>query len=105
MPAEGYLEELRRLTTQHKALLIFDEVITGFRIGIGGAQSVLGVTPDIATFGKAVGGGLPLSVIAGRREILNQIADGRVVFGGTFNGNSRATMVVHSRTRCDAENS
>jgi glutamate-1-semialdehyde 2,1-aminomutase len=96
MPDEGYLEELRRLTTEHKALLIFDEVITGFRIALGGAQSVLGVTPDIATFGKAVAGGLPLSVIAGRREILNQIADGRVVFGGTFNGNCLSLAGAHA---------
>jgi glutamate-1-semialdehyde 2,1-aminomutase len=76
------------VTTEHKALLIFDEIITGFRIAIGGAQSFLGVTPDIATFGKAVGGGLPLSVVAGSKEILEQIPEGRVLFGGTFNGNS-----------------
>jgi glutamate-1-semialdehyde 2,1-aminomutase len=88
MPDEGFLAELRRVTTEHKALLIFDEIITGFRIAIGGAQSVFGVTPDIATFGKAVGGGLPLSVVAGRKDILEQIPEGKVVFGGTFNGNS-----------------
>ena len=88
LPDEGFLAELRSLTTKYKALLIFDEIITGFRIAIGGAQSVFGVTPDIATFGKAVGGGLPLSVVAGAKEIMEQIPEGKVVFGGTFNGNS-----------------
>ena len=69
------------------ALLIFDEVITGFRMGIAGAQGFYGVTPDVATFGKAVAGGLPLSVVAGRREIMEQVFGGGVSFGGTFNGN------------------
>ena len=68
--------------------MIFDEIITGFRISTGGAQSVFGVTPDLATFGKAVGGGLPLSVVAGRRDLMEQIPARRVLFGGTFNGNS-----------------
>jgi glutamate-1-semialdehyde 2,1-aminomutase len=75
------------LTRRHGALLLFDEVITGFRIDTGGAQRRFGVTPDCATFGKAVGGGMPLSVIAGRKEIVEQIAGGGVVFGGSFNGN------------------
>jgi glutamate-1-semialdehyde 2,1-aminomutase len=88
MPAEGFLAELRRVTTEHEALLIFDEIITGFRIAVGGAQSFFGVTPDIATFGKAVGGGLPLSVVAGSKELLEQIPERKVLFGGTFNGNS-----------------
>lgn len=103
MPDDGFLAELRRVTSEHKALLIFDEIITGFRIATGGAQSVFGVTPDIATFGKAVGGGLPLSVVAGRKDIMEQIPNGNVVFGGTFNGNSlslagaRATLEELSR--------
>jgi glutamate-1-semialdehyde 2,1-aminomutase len=88
MPDEGFLAELRRITSEYQALLIFDEIITGFRIATGGAQSVFGVIPDLATFGKAVGGGLPLSVVAGRKDILEQIPAGRVIFGGTFNGNS-----------------
>ncbi len=86
-PNPGFLEALRRITTQYGALLIFDEVITGFRIANGGAQSVFGVTPDLATFGKAAGGGMPLSIIAGREDVLDQMASGEVVFGGTFNGN------------------
>jgi glutamate-1-semialdehyde 2,1-aminomutase len=86
-PEEGYLAGARELCRRHGALLIFDEVITGFRMGLGGAQQHYGVTPDLATFGKAVAGGLPLSVVAGRREIMGQMFGGGVVFGGTFNGN------------------
>jgi glutamate-1-semialdehyde 2,1-aminomutase len=87
LPQPGYLAEVRELADRHGALLIFDEVITGFRMGLGGAQGAYGVTPDIATFGKAVGGGLPLSVVAGRRDIMRQMFDRGVAFGGTFNGN------------------
>ncbi|MCE5308005.1 MAG: aspartate aminotransferase family protein [Acidobacteriales bacterium] len=87
MPRPGYLQAVRELTRKHGTLLIFDEVITGFRIALGGAQSHFGVTPDCATFGKAVGGGVPLSVVAGRREILEQMFTSGVVFGGSFNGN------------------
>jgi glutamate-1-semialdehyde 2,1-aminomutase len=86
-PEEGYLAGARELCRRHGALLIFDEVITGFRMGLGGAQGHYGVTPDLATFGKAVAGGLPLSVVAGRREIMERMFGGGVVFGGTFNGN------------------
>lgn len=93
----GYLEALRRICDEHGALLIFDEVITGFRMSLGGAQAALGVVPDLATFGKAVGGGLPLSAVAGRADVMEQIGAG-VSFGGTFNGNpvsmaaARATL-------------
>jgi len=87
LPSAGYLQAARNLCRQHGALLIFDEVITGFRMALGGAQATYGVTPDIATFGKAVAGGPPLSVIAGRAEILDQMFTGGVAFGGTFNGN------------------
>ncbi len=87
MPAEGYLEEVRRIAHRNGALLIFDEIITGFRMSLGGAQSFYNVIPDIATFGKAVAGGAPLSVVAGRKEILELMFGGGVSFGGTFNGN------------------
>ncbi len=87
MPASDFLAGLRRISQEHGSLLIFDEVITGFRMATGGAQSVFGVTPDLATFGKAIAAGLPLSAVAGRRDILDLIVDGGVVFGGTFNGN------------------
>ena len=96
MPAPGFLAQLRRITEQHQALLIFDEVITGFRIAPGGAQSVFGVMPDVATLGKAVGGGVPLSVVAGRREIMEMIVEGGVVFGGTFNGNPLSLAGAHA---------
>jgi glutamate-1-semialdehyde 2,1-aminomutase len=87
MPNPGFLAGARALADRHGALLIFDEVITGFRIGPGGAQQHFGVTPDLATFGKAVGGGVPLSVIAGRADVMEQMFTANVVFGGTFNGN------------------
>ncbi|MBI4892307.1 MAG: aspartate aminotransferase family protein [Acidobacteria bacterium] len=86
-PTEGYLRAVREVAHRHGAVLIFDEIITGFRMAPGGAQSVFGVTPDLATFGKAVGGGAPLSVVAGRKEILELMFGGGVSFGGTFNGN------------------
>jgi glutamate-1-semialdehyde 2,1-aminomutase len=98
MPKPGYLQAARDLCRRYGALLIFDEVITGFRIGPGGAQAHFGVTPDLATFGKALAGGLPLSAVAGRADVMDQIADGGVAFGGTFNGNpmslaaARATL-------------
>jgi glutamate-1-semialdehyde 2,1-aminomutase len=87
LPSSGYLEGARDLCRQYGALLVFDEVITGFRMALGGAQAHYGVTPDLATFGKAVAGGAALSVIAGRREIMEQMYTSGVSFGGTFNGN------------------
>jgi glutamate-1-semialdehyde 2,1-aminomutase len=86
LPRPGYLEQARRLCMERGILLIFDEVITGFRLSLGGAQGYYDVVPDLATFGKAVGGGAPLSGIAGRADILMQMYDG-VSFGGSFNGN------------------
>jgi glutamate-1-semialdehyde 2,1-aminomutase len=87
LPLPGYLTEVKKLCQRYGALLIFDEIITGFRIAAGGAQAVYDVLPDLATFGKALGGGLPLSAVAGRKEILNLMFGGGVAFGGTFNGN------------------
>ena len=87
LPEPGYLKAVREITARHGALLLFDEVITGFRLAPGGAQQFYGVTPDLATFGKAIAGGLALSAFAGRREILELLVDGGVVFGGSFNGN------------------
>jgi glutamate-1-semialdehyde 2,1-aminomutase len=86
LPQPGYLQGVLELCRTHGALLVFDEVITGFRMGTGGAQGHYNVTPDLATFGKAVAAGLPLSVVAGRREIMEQMFAG-ASFGGTFNGN------------------
>jgi glutamate-1-semialdehyde 2,1-aminomutase len=90
LPKPSYLAAVRELTRRHGCLLIFDEVITGFRLGPGGAQERYGVTPDLATFGKAIGGGATLSAVAGRAELLLEIAGGGVAFGGSFNGNPPA---------------
>jgi glutamate-1-semialdehyde 2,1-aminomutase len=87
MPQRGFLEKVRDLASSYGIVLIFDEVITGFRVAPGGAQGLLGVTPDLATFGKAVAAGFPLSVVAGKRDIMELIAQHRVVHSGTFNGN------------------
>ena len=87
LPEEGYLEEVRKVTKENDVLLIFDEVITGFRLAMGGAQEYYDVTPDITTLGKIVGGGLPIGVIGGRRDIMQQISPaGKVYQAGTFNG-------------------
>jgi glutamate-1-semialdehyde 2,1-aminomutase len=97
LPHDGYLAQVREICTRNGALLLFDEIITGFRLHPGGAQSHYGVTPDMATFGKAVAGGLPLSVIAGRKDILEQMISGRgVSFGGTFNGNPISLAGAHA---------
>jgi glutamate-1-semialdehyde 2,1-aminomutase len=86
-PEPGFLEFLRDITAKSGALLIFDEVITGFRLALGGAQERYRITPDLATYAKAVGAGMPLSVLAGKREYMELIASGRVVHAGTLNGN------------------
>jgi glutamate-1-semialdehyde 2,1-aminomutase len=93
-PAAGYLERVRALCDRHGALLIFDEVITGFRVHLGGAQTLLGVIPDLAVFGKALANGCPLSVVGGRREIMDLVASGGVVHAGTFNGNPLAVAAA-----------
>lgn len=81
-------EKLRALTTQNGALLIYDEVINGFRLGAGGAAEQLGITPDLATFGKVIGGGLPVGAFGGRRELMQQLApNGPVYQAGTLSGN------------------
>ena len=87
-PAPGFLETLRELTTAHGAVLIFDEVMTGFRLAYGGAQARFGVTPDMTTLGKIVGGGLPLGAYGGRAEIMDAVAPvGPVYQAGTLSGN------------------
>lgn len=85
-PRPGYLERVRQLCSQYGIVLCFDEVITGFRLGLGGAQGKLGVTPDLATFGKAMAAGMPISAVAGKREIMDLLLARRVVGAGTFNG-------------------
>ncbi len=91
LPKNGYMEKMRALTEKHGALLIFDEVITGFRLGLEGAQGYLGITPDLATFGKAIAGGMPLSAVAGKKEIMDYISRSEVFHMGTMNGNALCT--------------
>lgn len=88
LPEPGYLEEVRAITRDHDVLLILDEVITGYRLGIGGAQTRYRIRPDLTTLGKIIGGGLPIGAFGGRRDIMEMIApSGPVYQAGTFNGN------------------
>lgn len=90
-PADGFLEELRKITRGSGSLLIFDEVITGFRLGMGGAQRKYGVTPDITCLGKIIGGGLPVGAFGGRKEIMSMVAPlGPMYQAGTLSGNPLA---------------
>jgi glutamate-1-semialdehyde 2,1-aminomutase len=87
-PADGFLETLRKLTEKHGAVLIFDEVMTGFRVAYGGAQSLYGVMPDLTCFGKVIGGGLPVGAYGGKKDIMSQIApQGTIYQAGTLSGN------------------
>ena len=104
-PNPGFLEFLRSITRQYGALLIFDEVITGFRLHLAGAQGHYGVTPDLATYAKALGSGVAVSALAGRHDFMELIASGKVVHAGTLNGNpialaaAKATLDILSRDR------
>jgi glutamate-1-semialdehyde 2,1-aminomutase len=90
-PQEGFLRGLRELTRQHDALLIFDEVISGFRLAHGGAQAVYGIQPDLTTLGKIIGGGLPAAAYGGRAELMKRVAPlGPVYQAGTLSGNPLA---------------
>ncbi|MFF2652695.1 aspartate aminotransferase family protein [Streptomyces sp. NPDC058045] len=86
-PPPGFLEEARQLTRSHGALLVFDEVITGFRLALGGAQERFGVTPDLTVLGKALGAGMPISAVSGSTAAMAPISSGTVMHRGTFNGN------------------
>jgi glutamate-1-semialdehyde 2,1-aminomutase len=91
LPDPGFHEALRRLCTEHGTLLIFDEVMTGFRLAKGGAQELLGVRPDLSTFGKVIGGGLPVGAFGGRAEVMDCLAPlGKVYQAGTLSGNPLA---------------
>jgi len=88
LPEKDYLKEVRKITEENDVLLIFDEVITGFRVSMGGAQEYYGVKPDLTTLGKIAGGGLPIGIFGGRREIMERVApSGDVYQAGTFSGN------------------
>lgn len=87
-PVEGYLQGLRELCDQYGVLLVFDEVMTGFRVALGGAQSLYGVVPDLSTFGKVIGGGMPVGAFGGKRELMELVAPaGPVYQAGTLSGN------------------
>src|SRR5271154_2910858 len=91
LPVPGFLETMRELCTAHGTLLIFDEVMTGFRLGRGGAQELLGVRPDLSCFGKVIGGGLPVGALGGRADIMDHLAPlGPVYQAGTLSGNPLA---------------
>ncbi|UIO44218.1 glutamate-1-semialdehyde 2,1-aminomutase [Brevibacillus brevis] len=90
-PQPGFLEGLREITEKHGTLLIFDEVMTGFRVALGGAQELYGITPDLTTMGKVIGGGLPVGAYGGKREIMQQVAPaGPIYQAGTLSGNPLA---------------
>ena len=96
-PARGYLEALRAITSQNKTVLIFDEVMTGFRLAYGGAQELFGIEPDLTTMGKIIGGGLPVGAYGGPSEIMNMIAPlGPVYQAGTLSGNPVAMAAGHA---------
>ncbi|MEI8233223.1 MAG: glutamate-1-semialdehyde 2,1-aminomutase [Verrucomicrobiota bacterium] len=105
-PQPGFLETLRQLCTAHGAVLIFDEVMTGFRVARGGAQALYGVTPDLTTLGKVIGGGLPVGAFGGRAEIMDRLSpDGPVYQAGTLSGNPLAMAAglaqLHELERLD----
>jgi glutamate-1-semialdehyde 2,1-aminomutase len=87
LPKPGYLENLRRVTKAHGIVLIFDEVITGFRVALGGAEELYGIRPDLSVFAKALGAGFPVAALAGRRDIMEMFASGGVNHSGTYNAN------------------
>jgi glutamate-1-semialdehyde 2,1-aminomutase len=91
LPKEGYLQSLRDLCTENETLLIFDEVMTGFRVAPGGAQELYGIKPDLTTLGKVIGGGLPVGAYGGRADIMQMVAPlGEVYQAGTLSGNPLA---------------
>ena len=104
IPRPGFLEGLRELCSERGIVLIFDEVITGFRVALGGAQEYLGITPDLATFAKAIAGGFPISMIAGKRELMIVVEDSTVQLGGTMNSNFQSIYAVEAELKKLMEN-
>lgn len=94
LPKEKYLEEIRKICTQHKIILIFDEVITGFRIKLGGAQEYLGITPDLSIFAKGIASGFSLSCLVGKRKIMDFLSINKVIHGGTYNSSVINTVAA-----------
>jgi len=105
IPEKGYLKEVRKITAENDVLLIFDEVITGFRLALGGAQEYYGVEADLTTLGKIAGGGLPIGIFGGRREIMERIAPaGDVYQAGTFSGNPLSLTAGYTTVKFIMEN-
>lgn len=102
-PLPGYLGRVRELCDEHGVVLIFDEVITGFRLARGGAAEQYGVVPDLGIYGKAIGGGWPVAALAGRADLMDGFGSGRVNHSGTFNGSVMATAAVVATQRLLAE--
>jgi len=96
LPEPGYLEAMRQIADSRGIVLIFDEVITGFRLGFGGAQGLLGVRPDLSVFAKGLGGGFPVAALGGRRDILRLVADGTVSMAGTYSANGIAVAAANA---------
>ena len=96
LPKPGYLEAMRELTQAHGIVLLFDEVITGFRLGLGGAQARLGVTPDLSVFAKGLGGGFPVAACGGRADIMALVANGTVSMAGTYAANGIAIAAANA---------
>ena len=96
LPLPGYLETMRELTQRHGIVLIFDEVITGFRLGLAGAQGRLGIRPDLSVFAKGIGGGFPVAAAGGRADIMSLVANGTVSMAGTYTANGIAVAAANA---------
>ena len=94
MPQPGYLEAMRKLTAENDIVLIFDEVLTGFRVALGGAQEMYGIKPDLTTLAKAMAAGFAAAAVGGKKEIMDLIPKGEIMFGGTYNSNLVVTSSV-----------
>ncbi len=99
LPDEDYLKSVREMADTNDVLLIFDEVLTGFRLAPGGAQEFYGVKPDLSCFAKALGGGAPIAAVTGRKDVMGMIGPGRIGYGGTYNGNSMSLAAANATLR------
>ncbi len=96
LPRAGYLEAMREMTAKAGILLIFDEVITGFRLSLAGAQGVFGITPDLSVFAKGLGGGFPVAAVGGKRAVMDLVSDGTVSLAGTYTANGIAVAAANA---------
>jgi glutamate-1-semialdehyde 2,1-aminomutase len=104
LPQPDYLHQLKEIAERYEALLIFDEVVTGFRVSMGGAQEYYGVEADLCTYGKALGGGVPIAAIGGKKEVLEMVSPGKMVFGGTYNANPLSLAGAYANLEILSEN-